>query len=52
MTLEDRNQEAPSEETEHWIWGPVQITNDQGFSKIIYADENGNVFDYKENTPQ
>ena len=41
-----------SEETEHWIWGPVQITNDQGFSKIIYADENGNIFDYKENTPQ
>jgi len=39
-------------ETEHWIWGPVQITSDQGFSKIIYADENGKVYDYKENSSQ
>lgn len=34
------------EEKQHWIWGPIQITNDLGFSKIIYADENGSIFDY------
>ena len=34
------------EEKQHWIWGPIQITNELGFSKIIYADENGNIFDY------
>ena len=46
--LEERNDGWYQDETEWWIWGPIQITNDEGYSRIIIADENGNVVDFKE----
>jgi hypothetical protein len=44
------NQEGWSQsETEAWIWGPIQIENDAGeVVRIICADADGNVVDYKE----
>jgi len=37
------------DETEMWIWGPILIENDAGEQvRIIVADEDGNVTDYKE----
>jgi hypothetical protein len=36
------------DDTEWWIWGPIEITNDEGYSRIICADADGNVVDYKE----
>jgi hypothetical protein len=36
------------DETEMYIWGPIQIEGENGFSKIIIADENGKVVDFKE----
>lgn len=37
------------DETECWVWGPIEITNDDDESqtKIIIADEDGNVSDFK-----
>lgn len=36
-------------ETEAWIWGPILIEDENGNRvKIICADEDGNVIDYKE----
>jgi len=47
--LEEREDEGwYQDETEWWIWGPIQITNDKGYSRIIIADDNGNVVDFKE----
>jgi hypothetical protein len=44
------NQEGWSQsETEAWIWGPIQIENEDGeVVRIICADDDGNVVDYKE----
>ena len=36
------------DDTEWWIWGPIEITNDTGYLRIICADEAGNVVDYKD----
>ena len=37
------------DETEVWVWGPLEVTNEEtGESRIIIADENGNVSDFKE----
>ena len=36
------------DETEVWVWGPISVTDDQGNERIIIADENGNVTDFKE----
>lgn len=36
------------DDTEMYIWGPIQIEGENGFSKIIIADENGNAVDFKE----
>jgi len=36
------------DDTEWWIWGPIEITNDEGYSRIICADADGNVVDYKD----
>lgn len=37
------------DETEAWIWGPILIEDEQGNQvRIICADEDGNVIDYKE----
>ena len=37
------------EDTEVYIWGPIEIKNEDGETvRIICADENGNVVDFKE----
>ena len=37
------------EDTEVYVWGPLEVTNDDtGETRIICADENGNVIDFKE----
>ena len=37
------------DETDVWIWGPIEVTNDEtGEVRIIIADADGNVTDYKE----
>ena len=36
------------DDTEWWIWGPIEITNDKGYSRIICADADGNVIDFVE----
>jgi hypothetical protein len=45
------NQEGWSQnETEAWIWGPILIEDGNGNQvRIIVADSNGNVIDFKEN---
>lgn len=43
------NQEEWSQyETEAWIWGPILIEGDNGFRKIVVADEDGNCVEYKD----
>jgi hypothetical protein len=38
-----------NDETEWWIWGPIEIINEAGDTvRIICADESGNVVDYKD----
>jgi hypothetical protein len=34
------------DETEVWIWGPIEVTDEDGNVRIIIADENGNVTDF------
>lgn len=46
--LEERDDDWYNDETEWWIWGPIEITNDEGYSRIIIADDNGNVVDFVE----
>ncbi len=37
------------EDTEVYIWGPIEVTNDEtGEERIIIADEDGNVVDFEE----
>jgi len=47
--LEDRDDGWYQDETEWWIWGPIEIINEAGDTvRIICADADGNVVDYKE----
>lgn len=47
--LEDRDDGWYNDETEWWIWGPVEIKNEAGETvRIICADEDGNVIDFVE----
>ena len=48
--LEDREDDAwYNDETEWWIWGPIEIKNEAGETvRIICADDDGNVIDFKE----
>ena len=48
--LEDRDEDAwYNDETEWWIWGPIEIQDEEGNTvRIICADEDGNVIDFKE----
>lgn len=34
------------EETECWVWGPLEIEDEDGNVRIIIADEDGNVVDF------
>ena len=36
------------DETEVWVWGPLEVTDDEGNTRIIIADANGNVSDFKD----
>lgn len=36
------------DETEVWVWGPLEVTDDQGNTRIVIADENGNMIDFVE----
>lgn len=36
------------DETEVWVWGPLEVTDDQGNSRIVIADDNGNMTDFIE----
>ena len=47
--LEDREDAWYNDETEWWVWGPIEICNEAGETvRIICADENGNVVDFKD----
>lgn len=46
-SLEDQ-EDWMHNDTEVYVWGPIQIEGENGFSKIIIADENGKVVDFKE----
>jgi hypothetical protein len=47
--LEDRDDSWYNDETEWWIWGPIEIKNEAGDTvRIICADADGNVVDYKD----
>ena len=35
-------------DTECWVWGPLEIIDEEGNSRIIIADDDGNVIDFKE----
>jgi hypothetical protein len=46
--LEDQ-EDWYSSDTECWIWGPIEIVNEQEETvRIIIADEHGNITDFKE----
>lgn len=36
------------DETEVWVWGPLEVTDDEGNTRIVIADENGNMIDFVE----
>lgn len=36
------------DETECWVWGPIEVTGEDGNVRIIIADAEGNVTDYKD----
>ena len=36
------------EDTEVWVWGPLEVTDEDGNTRIIIADEDGNVTDFVE----
>jgi hypothetical protein len=36
------------DETEVWVWGPIEVEDEDGNIRIIIADEDGNVVDFKE----
>ena len=47
--LEERDDGWYQDETEWWIWGPIEISNEAGdVIRIICADAAGNVVDYKD----
>jgi hypothetical protein len=46
-TLEDEG-EWYLEDTEVYIWGPIEVTDEDGNTRIICADEDGNVVDFEE----
>ena len=35
-------------DTEVWVWGPLVVTDDEGNERIIIADAEGNMIDFKE----
>ena len=35
-------------DTECWVWGPLEVEDEEGNVRIICADEDGNMIDFKE----
>ena len=35
-------------DTECWVWGPLELEDEEGNTRIIIADEDGNVVDFEE----
>lgn len=36
------------DETEVWVWGPLEVSDDEGNVRIVIADADGNMVDFKE----
>lgn len=36
------------DDTEVWVWGPLEVTDESGNTRIVCADEDGNMIDFKE----
>jgi len=36
------------EDSEVWIWGPIEVTDEDGNVRIVCADEDGNMIDFEE----
>jgi hypothetical protein len=36
------------EDTEVWVWGPIEVTDEAGNVRIICSDENGNMVDWED----
>jgi hypothetical protein len=36
------------DETEVWVWGPLEVSDDEGNTRIVCADEDGNMIDFVE----
>lgn len=36
------------DETEVWVWGPLEVSDDEGNTRIVCADTDGNMIDFKE----
>lgn len=36
------------DETEVWVWGPLEVSDDDGNVRIVIADEDGNMVDFVE----
>ena len=37
------------DETECWVWGPIEVEDEDGNVRIVCADEDGNMIDFVEN---
>lgn len=37
------------DDTEVWVWGPLIVTDEEGNERIVIADDNGNMVDFKDN---
>ena len=36
------------EDTEVYVWGPIEVTDEEGNTRIIIADEDGNIVNFEE----
>lgn len=36
------------DETEVWVWGPLEVSDDDGNTRIVVADESGNMVEFKD----
>jgi hypothetical protein len=36
------------DETEVWVWGPLEVSDDEGNTRIVVADADGNMIDFNE----
>lgn len=36
------------DDTEVWVWGPLEVSDDDGNTRIVIADENGNMVDFED----